>query len=163
MQASIIIAVEKVIVKDVYTMPSASAQKQPPEHLSPLPARGTVLIVEDDVFLQKLLVDKFKKEGYEVEGAEDGEHALQALAKNIPMIVLLDLLMPGMDGFQVLEHIRKEERTKTLPVIVLSNLGEQEHINRAKALGADDYLIKAHLFLDEIVQRVEEIIKKRYL
>ena len=127
------------------------------------PSRGAVLIVEDDAFLRKLLTDKFKNEGYSVESAEDGREALGKLEKNAPSIVLLDLLMPEVDGFQVLQAIRAKQSTKRLPVVVLSNLGEQEHVARAKALGADDYLIKAHLFLDEIVERVEDIIKKRYL
>ena len=143
-------------------------RKKPEKEVSstlapPRPSRGVVLIVEDDAFLRKLLTDKFKSEGYSVESAEDGKEALNQIEKDKPSIVLLDLLMPGVDGFQVLETIRGKQTTKELPVVVLSNLGEQEHIARAKKLGADDYLIKAHLFLDEIVERVEEIIKKRYL
>jgi len=128
---------------------------------APLPRQGTILIVEDDEFLRRLLVDKFTKEGYAVETAENGEQALKQTKKNLPNLMLLDLLMPGMDGFQVLEAIRKDPATKALPVVVLSNLGEAEHMNRAKALEVEDYLIKAHLFLDEIVQKVDEIIKKR--
>ena len=122
-----------------------------------------VLIVEDDVFLRQLLVEKFTKEGYEVREASDGREALQYIAENPPHIVILDLLMPEVDGFQVLEKLRADARTKNLPVVVLSNLGEQEHVNRVKALGADDYLIKAHLFLDEIVARISDVLKKRYL
>lgn len=122
-----------------------------------------ILIVEDDVFLRQLLVEKFKKEGYIVREASDGREALQYIAENPPHIVILDLLMPEVDGFQVLEKLRADARTKDLPVVILSNLGEQEHVNRVKALGADDYLIKAHLFLDEIVEKVREVIKKRYL
>lgn len=130
--------------------PSASSQQR-------------VLIVEDDVFLRQLLVVKFNKEGYAVREASDGREALEQIAKELPHAVILDLLMPEVNGFQVLEALRADARTKDLPVVVLTNLGEQEHIERVKALGADDYLIKAHLFLDEIVARISEIIKKRYL
>ncbi|TSC75246.1 MAG: response regulator receiver modulated serine phosphatase [Parcubacteria group bacterium Gr01-1014_33] len=115
------------------------------------------------MFLRQLLVEKFTKEGYEVREASDGREALQYIAENPPHIVILDLLMPEVDGFQVLEKLRADARTKNLPVVVLSNLGEQEHVNRVKALGADDYLIKAHLFLDEIVARISDVLKKRYL
>ncbi len=125
--------------------------------------KGTVLIVEDDSFLRKLLVEKLKREGFSIKEAASGKEALESVSREIPMVVLLDLVMPGADGFQVLQELRKEERTKNIPVIVLSNLGEQENIDRAKSLGADDYMVKAHFILDEIVERVSNLIAKRYI
>ena len=127
------------------------------------PHKGTVLVVEDDSFLRKLLVQKLIREGFRTEEAPGGKEALEYLKREVPTIALLDLVMPGIDGFQVLQEIRKDARTKNTPVIVLSNLGEQENIDRAKALGADDYLIKAHFILDEIIGRVSSLIAKRYI
>ena len=125
--------------------------------------RGTIFVVEDDSFLRKLLVDKLKREGFEVVEATGGKEALEYLKKNLPLLILLDLVMPGIDGFEVLDKIRKDPSTKNIPVIVLSNLGEKENVERAKSLGADDYLVKAHFILDEIVAKVSQLISKRYL
>lgn len=129
----------------------------------PEPKKGVILIVEDDSFLRKLLAEKLNREGFLTAEVAGGKEALDYLRKETPVIILLDLVMPGIDGFQVLQEIRKNPVTKNIPVIVLSNLGEQEHVDRAKALGADDYLIKAHFILDEIVKRVSETIAKRYI
>lgn len=124
-------------------------------------SKGTVLIVEDDSFLRKLLAEKLKREGFGIVEVSGGKEALEYLTREVPMIILLDLVMPGVDGFQVLQEIRKNQAIKNIPIIILSNLGEKEHIDRAQSLGADDYLIKAHFILDEIVTRVSEIIKKK--
>ncbi|MDP3710384.1 MAG: response regulator [bacterium] len=125
--------------------------------------RGLVLVVEDDAFLRKLLVNKLKKDGFEVAEATSGKEALEFLKGKLPIIVLLDLVMPGIDGFQVLEEMRRNPETKELPVIVLSNLGEPEQMERTKRLGVDDYLVKAHFFLDEIQDKIDKVIAKRYL
>lgn len=129
----------------------------------PAPSKGTVLIVEDDSFLRKLLVEKLRHEGFNTAEAAGGKEALEYLRKEAPLVVLLDLVMPGVDGFQVLQEMKKGQANKNIPVIVLSNLGEQDNVDHAKSLGADDYLIKAHFILDEIVAKVSELIKKRYI
>lgn len=125
--------------------------------------RELILLVEDDSFLRALLTDKLVKEGFLVRGAAGGQEALDMLQEITPMLIILDLLMPAIDGFQVLEVIRKNDRLKNTPVLVLSNLGEQEHIDRAKALGADDYLVKAYFTLSEITEKIRAIISKKYL
>ena len=125
--------------------------------------RGLVLVVEDDAFLRKLLVNKLKKDGFEVAETTGGKEALEFLKDKVPIIVLLDLVMHAVDGFQVLEEIRKNPNTKDIPVIVLSNLGEPEQMERTKRLGVDDYLVKAHFFLDEIQDKIDKVIAKRYL
>lgn len=125
--------------------------------------RGLILVVEDDTFLKNLIVQKLEREGFEIQEALDGKTALELLKNITPVLVVLDLLLPGIDGFQVLEEIRKDPRLKGLPVIVLSNLGELEHIERAKMLGADDYLVKAHFTLGEIIEKINKLIAKRYL
>lgn len=125
--------------------------------------RGIVLVVEDDSFLRKLLCDKLRHEGFELFEATDGQQALDFLKDNRPILMLLDLMMPGVDGFQVLEAVRRDERIKDIPVIVLSNVGEKQMIERIQQLGADDYLIKAHFVLDEIVERITKVLAKRYI
>ncbi len=123
-------------------------------------SRGLILVVEDDSFLRRLIIDKLKRGGFDIGEATNGKEAMSFLAEHIPALILLDLIMPGVDGFHVLEDIRKDKRLSTIPVIVLSNLGEQEHIDRAKNLGANDYLVKAHFILDEIIDRINQIISK---
>lgn len=125
--------------------------------------RGIVLVVEDDSFLRKLLCDKLRHEGFELFEATDGQQALDFLKDNRPILMLLDLMMPGVDGFQVLESVRRDERNKYLPVIVLSNVWEKQMIERVQQLGADDYLIKAHFVLDEIIERITKVLAKRYI
>lgn len=125
--------------------------------------RGIILVVEDDSFLRKLLCDKLRHEGFELFEAADGQKALDFLKDNRPILMLLDLIMPGVDGFHVLESVRADERIKDLPVIVLSNVGEKHMIERIQQLGADDYLIKAHFFLDEIAERITKVLSKRYI
>lgn len=131
--------------------------------MPPKDGRGLVLVVEDDAFLRKLLVNKLKKDGFEVAETTSGKEALEFLKTKMPIIVLLDLVMPGVDGFQVLEEMRKNPQTKDTPVIVLSNLGEPEQMERTKRLGVDEYLVKAHFFLDEIQDKIDKVIAKRYL
>ncbi|MBI3442797.1 MAG: response regulator [Candidatus Sungbacteria bacterium] len=125
--------------------------------------RGIILVVEDDSFLRTLLSGKLRHEGFELFEATDGRQALDFLKSNRPILILLDLMMPGVDGFQVLESVRRDTRTKDIPVIVLSNVGEKQMIERVQQLGADDYLIKAHFVLDEIIERITKVLKKRYM
>lgn len=118
------------------------------------------LVVEDDQFLRDLIVKKLEEEGFETTQAIDGEGGLQILKQDKPDIVLLDLILPGIDGFEVLKKIKEDKNISSLPVIVLSNLGQKDDIERGLELGAVDYLIKAHFTPGEIVQRVRDILKK---
>lgn len=147
-------------------MPDISPQPQPlsPDQAQHDHGRGVILVVEDDSFLRKLLSEKLRRDGFELAEVSSGQQAMDFLKNNDkPMLMLLDLMMPGIDGFQVLESVRKEERTKDLPVIVLSNVGEKHMVERIEALGADDYMIKAHFVLEEIVERINKVLKKRYI
>lgn len=119
-----------------------------------------ILIVEDDQFLQKILMTKFLKEGFDARGAVDGEEALKAVADDLPMIILLDLIMPKMNGFEVLAELRRDPATKNVPVVVMSNLAQEEDIVRARSLGADDFMVKANFSIHEVVQRVKETYAK---
>ena len=117
-----------------------------------------ILIVEDDKLLRDLLTEKLERSGFTVVGAIDGKQALEKLETVMPSIILLDLVLPGLDGFEILRHIKENPTTKAVPVLVLSNLGDKDDIRRAKDLGAEEYLIKAHYTLDDIAKRVEEMV-----
>lgn len=116
-----------------------------------------ILIVEDDKFLQKILTTKFVKEGFDVAAASDGDEAVQKVTSDVPSLVLLDLILPKLTGFEVLTEIKTNPKTKAVPVIVLSNLGQDEDIIRARELGAMEFLVKADLSINEVVTKVKEL------
>ncbi len=120
---------------------------------------GKILVVEDDKFLRGLLVRKLESFSFGVESAVSGEEAVKKIKKVFPQLILLDLVLPGIDGFDVLREIKAEEKTKNIPVIILSNLGQKEEVERGLKLGAEDYMIKAHFTPDEIVEKVKKYIK----
>ncbi len=123
-------------------------------------AKKTVLIVEDDEFLRSLTAKRLEKENYAIEVAVDGENAISVLDTLKPDVILLDLLLPGKDGFEVLKKIRSSEAVKTVPVVIFSNLGQKEDIEKAKALGVDDFLIKANFTLDDVVAKINKLTGK---
>lgn len=119
-----------------------------------------VLVVEDDQFLRDLIVKKLEEEGLSTVQAIDGEEGLRLLREKSPVIVLLDLILPGIDGFDVLKQAKADPSIAKIPIIILSNLGQKDDIERGLNLGATDYLIKAHFTPGEIVQKVKEIVSK---
>ena len=121
-------------------------------------SKKTILIVEDDEFLRSLTAKRLEKESYHIEVAVDGENAISVIDTIKPSLILLDLLLPGKDGFEVLKKIRGTEATKAIPVIIFSNLGQKEDIEKAKALGVDDFLIKANFTLDDVVGKIKKLI-----
>ena len=116
-----------------------------------------VLIVEDDPFISDIYVVELESKGFKVDLAVDGEDAMKKLTKDHYSLVVLDLLMPKKDGFQVLSEIKANPNLKT-PVLILSNLGRKEHISKAMDMGAADYLIKTQFTPQEVVKKIEEII-----
>ncbi|RLC38807.1 response regulator [Candidatus Falkowbacteria bacterium] len=119
-----------------------------------------VLLVEDDAFLREICSKKLTKEGYTVYEAIDGEEALAGLEEIKPDIVLLDIILPAIDGFQILSQIRnsKNKSVINIPVIMLSNLGQEDDIKKAMDMGADDYLVKAHFTTEEIVGKIKKVL-----
>jgi DNA-binding response OmpR family regulator len=115
-----------------------------------------ILIAEDDRFLSRTLQAKFKKEKFDVILAKDGEEVLQKLESDKPDLLLLDLVMPKKSGFEVLEAMQKIKSQKKIPVLIISNLGQESDLQRAKELGADEYLIKANFSLKQIVDIVKQ-------
>lgn len=121
---------------------------------------ATILIVEDENFLIRTLQDNLIAEGFAVDIAKDGEEAVKIIGKNKPDLILLDLLMPKKDGFYVLKELKKNPKWKSIPVIVLSNLGDDIEIKRAMKMGVDDYFIKSQHSIDEVIKKVKEYLKK---
>jgi len=121
-----------------------------------------VLVVEDDQFLRGLMSQKLTKEGFEVIEAVDGEEGLKMVTEKQPHIVLLDLILPGMGGFEVLRKIRQDENIGGIPVLILSNLGQKDDLDKANELGATDYLVKAHNTPGEILDKVKAILAQSY-
>ncbi|MEX0918992.1 MAG: response regulator [Candidatus Paceibacterota bacterium] len=119
-----------------------------------------ILIIEDDEFLRSLTAKRLEKENFNVVVAVDGETAVGLAADEKPDLILLDLLLPGLNGFQVLEKIKQNEEIKDVPVVIFSNLGQREDIEKAKSLGASDFLIKANFTLDDVVEKAKSYLSK---
>jgi len=119
-----------------------------------------ILIVEDDRFLRELMTQKLAKENFKITEAVDGEEGVKKAKEVKPDLVLLDLILPGIDGFEVLSRIKSDpdETVNKVPVIILSNLGQKEDIDRGMELGAIDFLIKAQFTPGEIIQKVRTIL-----
>ena len=117
-----------------------------------------VLLVEDDTFLSNIYQKKFAMEGFKVTTADNGEAGFLAAQKKTPDIILLDILLPKMDGFTVLEKLKKDPTTKDIPVILLTNLGQKDDVEKGLNLGAVDYLIKAHFKPGETVEKVRKAL-----
>lgn len=122
-----------------------------------------ILLVEDDVILVEMYQAKFELEGHQVQVATNGEECLEILQSYTPELILLDILMPKLNGFHVLKEIKKQPQLRQIPVILLTNLGEAEvDMNRelASALGVSDYLIKSRHTPDEVVEKVSKALNK---
>ena len=117
-----------------------------------------VLVVEDDVFLAQIYQKKFEMEGFKVSWADNGEKGWQEIKKKKPDIVLLDILLPKIDGFAVLEKLKADAETTNIPVILLTNLGQKEDVEKGLEKGARDYLIKAHFKPSEVVAKVRKVL-----
>ena len=123
--------------------------------------KPTIMLVEDDSFLVDMYVAKFKELDWDVHVAFDGEQALEILKTIKPHIILLDIRLPKMNGFEVMEHIHANETLSKIPVIFLTNLGQKEEIRKGMELGAAGYLIKAHFTPQEVVEKVEQTLAKQ--
>jgi DNA-binding response OmpR family regulator len=118
-----------------------------------------ILLVEDDVFLSSIYQKKFEMEGFKVTPVDNGEKVLGEAKKKKPDIVLLDILLPKRDGFSVLSQLKADPEVKDVPVILLTNLGQKDDVDKGLQAGAADYLIKAHFKPSEIVEKVKKILK----
>ena len=119
-----------------------------------------ILIIEDDMLLNNLLKIKFQKEGFEVSGAFDGREGIEKIRTEHPDLVLLDLILPIIDGFEVLKQVKQDEAIANIPIIIVSNLGSSEDVERGMGMGVVDYIVKSDLTLDQIAIRVKEFLGK---
>lgn len=117
-----------------------------------------ILIVEDDTFLQGLAATKLIKEGYTVAVASNTDDAEKQVATDIPDFVLLDLVLPGTSGFDLLKKFRGNPKMVQTPIIIFSNLAEDKDILQAKDLGATDFMIKSNFTLDELAEKIKSLI-----
>ncbi|MBN1325388.1 response regulator [Candidatus Falkowbacteria bacterium] len=122
--------------------------------------KAKILLIEDDTFLVEMYMTKFELEGFSVISAEDGQKGLEMVKKENPDIILLDILMPKMDGFAVLDALKKDKATANIPVVLLTNLGQKEDVKKGFEKGAVGYLIKAHFMPSEVVDKIKKILKE---
>ena len=124
--------------------------------------QGTIVLVEDDTFISGMYFTKLSSLGWQVEVVEDGEAAWERLQQDpLPDLILLDVVLPKKDGFEILEGIRKDDRLKPVPVILLTNLGQKPDVERGVKLGADDYIIKAHFTPTEVVDKIKKLLAEK--
>jgi len=119
-----------------------------------------ILIIEDDSFLSEMYLAKFNQSDFQAEVAIDGKEGLSKVKSFKPDLILLDIVLPKMDGFEVLKELKKDSELKKIPVILLTNLGQKNEVEKGLSLGADEYIIKAHFTPSAVVNRVKEIINK---
>ncbi|MBI2459627.1 MAG: response regulator [Parcubacteria group bacterium] len=119
-----------------------------------------ILLVEDDSFLLGMYATKFEMENFQVITAEDGEKAVRLALKEAPDVILLDIILPKVDGFEVLRRLKANRPTAAIPVILLTNLSQKDEIERGLKMGAEDYLIKAHFMPSEVVDKIKNALNK---
>lgn len=117
-----------------------------------------ILVIEDDKFLRRVYESKLPKEGFRVVSAVDGQDGIDKMKLEIPDLVLLDLIMPRKSGFEVLAEVRQIKSLAKIPILVLSNLGQDEDIERSKKLGATDFMIKSNLSIKEIIDKIKQYL-----
>jgi DNA-binding response OmpR family regulator len=122
--------------------------------------KKTILLVEDDAFVSDIYQTKLGQEGFFVLVAENGIEAMKRLEEKIPDIVLLDIVMPYMDGMEVLKKMKENSKWQNIPVILLTNLSDKDKVEEGLGLGASDYLIKSHFTPAEVVSKVNTLLKK---
>lgn len=118
-----------------------------------------ILLIEDDPFLIDIYTIKLKEEGYAIEIADDGEEAMAKIKELKPNLILLDIVLPNVNGWEILRRIKKDGGLKDLKIIILSNLAEKEEVEKGMGFGADKYLVKAHYTPTEVVKEITKILE----
>jgi DNA-binding response OmpR family regulator len=117
-----------------------------------------IMIVEDDHFLSSLMKARLEKEGFEVVQAFDGEEAMETLKKVVPSLVILDLIMPKVTGFEVLQMLSITPQLDKIPVVIVSNLAQDSDIEKARQLGAREYFIKVKVSIDDLIGKIKTLV-----
>ena len=120
-----------------------------------------ILLAEDDKYVLRAYKDGLERAGFEVLIATDGNEALERIKKDAPDLILLDLIMPVKNGFEVLEELAVDRSLKKIPVVILSNLGQDSDVKKGKELGAIDYLIKSDYSMKEVIEKVKFYLTKK--
>lgn len=120
-----------------------------------------IIIIEDEEVLLNLLQRRLTQEGYQVEIAKDGQEGLKKIREEKPDLILLDIIMPIMGGFEVMEELSRDKKLKKIPIVIISNSGQPVEIDRAKELGAKDWLIKTDFEPQEVIDKVKKNLPKR--
>lgn len=120
-----------------------------------------VVIIEDEEILLKVLEEKFTQAGFDINIATDGEQAVPSIIKSKPDIIVLDLILPRKSGFEVLQELKNDQQLKKVPVVVLSNLGQEEDIKKALQMGAEDYIVKTQHPINEVIERVKSRVLRK--
>lgn len=129
-------------------------------NVSKLKSMQKILVVEDEIFLSNVYKAKLEQAGYEVKIALDGEEAMKALEIFIPDAIILDLILPKIDGFETLKTIRKNKKWKEIPVLVVTNLGQKQDIDSATDLGITDYMIKTEITPNDVITKINQMLQK---
>jgi len=120
-----------------------------------------ILIIEDDPFLSEVYAAKFSQSGFQTEVALDGKKGMERIKADKPDLIILDIVLPKMDGFELLKKIKEDPELKEIPVVLLTNLGQKNEVEKGLSLGADEYIIKAHFTPTAIVAKVKEILNQK--
>ncbi len=141
--------------------PGTTDFNQGSEQIAPKIINGKdmeVLLVEDDDDLRNLMIHKLSKEGLAVEGVSNGKDAFEKLNQQQPKVILLDLILPDINGFEILENLKKDEKTKNIPVVILSNLGQKSDVDKCLGLGANDYIVKSDFTPKDVIVKIEKYL-----
>lgn len=122
------------------------------------PGDTKILLIEDDPMLSEIAADRFRHDGYKVVLAHDGKEGLRIAGEEMPDLILLDIIMPGMSGFEVLRQLKEDEKLRVLPVIIFSNLAQDRDIAEGRRLGAVDFFIKANHTPAQVVEKVKSVL-----
>ncbi|MFH0906641.1 MAG: response regulator [bacterium] len=120
-----------------------------------------ILIIEDDPFLSEMYADKFNKDGFQADICIDGKIGMDKIKADKPDLILLDIVLPKMDGFEILKEVKGNPELKDIPIILLTNLGQKNEVEKGLSMGADEYIIKAHFTPTAVVAKVKEMLSKK--
>lgn len=152
-----------VTISQLESMSTVPATGEAHDSVSSLPTAGTgktIILIEDDLFLRQFYATKLKESNFTIETASDGDEGMKKIKEKRPDVILLDLIMPKKDGFSVLKDLSEDQSLKTIPVIVFSTLGQEKDIEKAKSLGARDYMDKSFFNFEGLLSKVNEYIPK---
>ncbi|MBW6432076.1 response regulator [Patescibacteria group bacterium] len=124
-------------------------------------AKGKILIIEDDRYISKMYQLKLSLEDYDVQVAENGKQGVDKIKQFMPDIVLLDILMPELDGFEVLKIVKADPVTKEIPVLIMSNLGQEDHVEKGMKLGALGYIVKSQYTPSKVVEKIKSVLAEK--